>query len=128
VPHSNSLSRRERQVMEIIYENSSASVEEIQAAMPQPASYSAVRVIVNVLERKGHLKHTRQGKKYVFRSTTPRTRAIKEALKHLLNTYFGDSLPKAIAAMVQLRAKDLSDEDLRQLIRAIEQAKKEDSS
>ena len=128
MPHSNSLSRRERQIMEIIYKNSSASVEEIQIAMPQPASYSAVRVIVNVLERKGHLKHTRQGKKYVYSPTTPRTRAIKEALKHLLGTYFGDSLPKAIAAMVQLRAKDIGDEDLRQLILAIEQAKKEDSS
>lgn len=126
MPHSNNLSRRERQVMEIVYKNSSASVEEIQAAMPQPASYSGVRVIVNVLERKGHLKHTRQGKKYVYSSATPRTRAIKDALKHLLSTYFGDSLPKAIAAMVQLRAKDLSDEDLRQLIRAIEQ--KADSS
>ena len=128
MPHSNSLSRRERQVMEIVYKNSSVSIEEIQTAMPQPASYSAVRVIVNVLERKGHLKHTRQGKKYVYRSTTPRTRTIKEALKHLLSTYFGDSLPKAVAAMVQLRAKDLSDEDLRQLVRAIEQAKNEDSS
>jgi BlaI family transcriptional regulator, penicillinase repressor len=128
VPHSNSLSRRERQIMEIIYKNSSASVEEIQIAMPQPASYSAVRVIVNVLERKGHLKHARQGKKFVYSPTTPRTRAIKEALKHLLSTYFGDSLPKAIAAMVQLRAKDIGDEDLRQLILAIEQAKKEDSS
>jgi predicted transcriptional regulator len=114
--------------MEIIYKNSSASVEEIQTAMPQPASYSAVRVIVNVLERKGHLKHTRQGKKYVYSSTTPRTRATKEALKHLLSTYFEDSLPKAIAAMVQLRANDLSDEDLQQLTRAIERAKKEDSS
>ncbi len=128
MPHSNSLSRRERQVMEIIYKNSSASVEEIQTAMPQPASYSAVRVIVNVLERKGHLKHTRQGKKYVYSSTTPRTRKIKEALKNLLSTYFEDSLPKAVAAMVRLRAKDLSDEDLRQLIRTIARAKTEDSS
>jgi BlaI family penicillinase repressor len=114
--------------MEIIYKNSSVSVEEIQTAMPQPASYSAVRVIVNVLERKGHLKHSRQGKKYFYSSRTPRTRTMKEALKHLLSTYFGDSLPNAIAAMVQLRAKDLSDEDLRQLIRAIERAKKENSS
>ena len=123
MPHSNSLSRRERQVMEIIYRNSRASVGGIQAAMPQPASYSAVRVIVNVLERKGHLKHAREGRKYVYYSTAPRSRTAKEALAHLLSTHFGDSLPKAVAAMVQLRAKDLSDEDLRQLIMTIRQAR-----
>ena len=126
--HSNSLSRRERQVMEIIYRSSRASVGEIQAAMPQPASYSAVRVIVNVLERKGHLKHTRHGKKYVYYSTMPRARTAKEALAHLVSTHFGNSLPKAVAAMVQLRAKDLSDEDVRQLIVAIRQAKKAKTS
>jgi predicted transcriptional regulator len=114
--------------MEIIYRCSSASVEEIRAAMPQPASYSAVRVIVNVLERKGHLKHSKRGKKYVYSSTTPRARAIKGALQHLLSTYFSDSLHAAVAAMVQMRAKDLSNEEVRQLIRAIEQSKQEDPS
>jgi BlaI family transcriptional regulator, penicillinase repressor len=122
------LSRRERQVMEIIYRTSSASVEEIRAAMPQPASYSAVRVIVNVLERKGHLKHVRRGKKYVYSPTAPRTRAIKGAVKNLLSTYFGNSLPRAVAAMVQMHARDLSDEDIRELIQVIEQSKKDDSS
>ncbi len=96
--------------------------------MPQPAGYSAVRVIVNVLERKGHLKHAKRGKKYIYSSTIPRARAIKNALKHLLSTYFADSLYEAVAAMVQLRAKDLSDDDVRLLIRAIEQSKMEDSS
>jgi predicted transcriptional regulator len=114
--------------MEIIYRTASASVEEIRAAMPQPASYSAARVIVNVLERKGHLKHVKRGRKYVYSPTTPRTRAVKGALKNLLNTYFGDSLPRAVAALVQLHAKDLSDEDVRDLIRVIEQSKKKASS
>ncbi len=118
------LSRRERQVMEIVYRTASASVEEIRAAMPQPASYSAVRVIVNVLERKGHLRHARRGKKYIYSPTTPRQRAVKGALKHLLSTYFDNSLPKAVAAMVQLHARDLSDEDLRQLITVIERSKR----
>jgi BlaI family penicillinase repressor len=126
--HSINLSRRERQVMEIIYRNSSASVEEIRAAMPQPASYSAVRVTVNVLERKRHLKHTKRGKKYVYSPITPRAQAIRGALRHLLRTYFADSLHAAVAAMVQLHAKDLTDEDVRQLIRTIEQSKQEDSS
>jgi BlaI family penicillinase repressor len=123
VPRSGNLSRRERQVMEIIYRKARASVGEIRAEMPQPASYSAVRVIVNVLEKKGHLRHTKAGKKYVYTSRTPRSRAAEGALRHLLNTYFGGSLHQAVAAMVQLNAKDLSDEDMRQLIAAIERSK-----
>ena len=111
MPHPG-LSRRERQVMEVVYRASSASVEDIRASMPQPASYSAVRVIVNVLERKGHLKHTRRGKKYIYRPSAPRASAVKGALRHLLRTYFSDSLPKAVAAMVQLHAKDLTAEDI----------------
>jgi BlaI family penicillinase repressor len=114
--------------MEVVYRASSASVEEIRAAMPQHASYSAVRVIVNVLERKGHLRHTRRGKKYIYRPSTPRASVVKGALKHLLRTYFSDSLPKAVAAMVQLHARDLTDEDIRQLIRTIEESRREEKS
>ncbi len=123
-----SLSRRERQIMEIVYRSSCASVEEIRAAMPQPASYSAVRVIVNVLERKGHLRHTRQGKKYIYWPRIPRASAIKGALRQLLHTYFGGSLPRAVAAMVQLHARDLTDDDIEELLRAIEKSRKERSS
>lgn len=127
MPHS-SLSRRERQIMEVVYRKSSASVEEIRAAMPQPASYSAVRVIVNVLERKGHLRHTKRGKKYIYRPSAPRASAIRGALKQLMRTYFSDSLPKAVAAMVQLHAKDLTSEDFRQLVRTIEKSRREHES
>jgi BlaI family transcriptional regulator, penicillinase repressor len=122
-----SLSRRERQVMEVVYRTSSASVGEIRAAMPQPTSYSAARVIVNVLERKGHLKHSKRGRKYFYSPTVPRKRAVRDALKHLLRTYFDDSLPKAVAAMVQMSSADLTDDDVRQLIRIIEDTKTEDS-
>jgi predicted transcriptional regulator len=114
--------------MEVVYRKSSASVEEIRADISQPASYSAVRVIVNVLERKGQLRHTKRGKKYIYWPSTPRATAIKGALKHLLRTYFSDSLPQAVAAMVQLHAKDLTDEDIRQIVQTIEKSKKEHSS
>jgi predicted transcriptional regulator len=124
VPHSG-LSRREREIMEIVYRKSRASVEEIRAAISPPASYSAVRVIVNVLERKGQLRHTKRGRKYIYWPRTPRSSVVKGALKHLLRTYFGDSLPKAVAAMVQLHARDLTDEDIRQLVQTIEQSRKE---
>ena len=118
------LSRREREIMEIVYRMSSASVQEIRAAMQRPASYSAVRVIVNVLERKGHLKHTKRGRKYIYRPSAPRATAVKGALKHLLSTYFSGSLPKAVAAMVQLHAGDLTDEDVRQLVQTIEKSRR----
>jgi BlaI family transcriptional regulator, penicillinase repressor len=128
VPSHSSLSKRERQVMEIIYRDSSASVAEIRAAMPEAVSYSAVRVIVNVLERKGHLKHEKKGNRYIYSPTVSRAKAIKGALKHLLSTYFGDSLYEAVAAMVQLHARDLSGEDVRQLVATIEKSRKENSS
>lgn len=127
MPSTRSLSRREREIMEIVFRASPISVEDIRAAMPQPATYSAVRVIVNVLERKGHLKHTRRGKKYVYSPTTARARAVKGALTSLLRTYFDDSVHLAVAAMVQLRAKDLSDEDWLQLEDAIRQSRTGDS-
>jgi BlaI family transcriptional regulator, penicillinase repressor len=117
------MSRREREIMEIVFRASSATVEEIRSAMSPPPSYSAVRVIVNVLERKGHLRHARRGKKYVYSPTTPRSKAVKGALSSLLRTYFDDSVHLAVAAMVKLRARDLSDEDWRQLSEAIEKSR-----
>ena len=122
------LSRRERQIMEIVYRNTRASVEEIRAEMSPPVSYSAVRVIVNVLERKGHLRHTRSGKKYIYRPSVPRASAVKGALNHLLRTYFDGSLPRAVAAMVRLRARDMTDEDMRQLVEEIEKSRRENTS
>ncbi len=110
--------------MEIVFRASSATVEEIRAAMTPAPSYSAVRVIVNVLERKGHLRHSRQGKKYIYSPTTPRAKAVKGAVSSLLRTYFDDSVHLAVAAMVKLRAKDLSDEDWKQLSDAIERSRK----
>jgi predicted transcriptional regulator len=123
-PGHASLSRREREIMEIVYRKPDASVKEIQAAMPQPPGYSAVRVIVNVLESKGHLRHVRKGRKYTYSPTTPRSKAVKGALASLLRTYFDDSIHLAVAAMVRLRAKDLSEEDWRQLAEAIERSRK----
>jgi len=110
--------------MEIVYRKPGVSVEEIRADMTQPPGYSAVRVIVNVLERKGHLRHVRSGRKYLYSPTTPRSKALKGALASLLRTYFDNSVHLAVAAMVRLRAKDLSQEDWRQLAEAIERSRK----
>ncbi len=124
VPLSGSLSRRERQILEIVHGEGRVSVGEIRSAMPEPVSYSAVRVIVNVLERKGHLRHTRLGKRYVYHATTPRARAVNEALTHLVDTYFGGSLPTAVAAMIELQARDSTDADVRRLLDVIADWKK----
>jgi predicted transcriptional regulator len=118
------LSKREREIMEIVYRKPGTSVEEIRAGMQQPPSYSAVRVVVNVLERKGHLRHVRRGRKYLYSPTTPRSKAMKGALASLLRTYFDDSVHLAVAAMVRLRARDFSEEDWRRLAEAIERSRK----
>ena len=127
MPNHSSLTRRERQIMEVVYRKASASVEDIRAEIPDPPGYSAVRVIVNVLERKGHLKHVKRGKRYIYSPTIPRKKAMQGALKRLLDTYFENSLHKAVAAMIELRRKDLSEEDIRQLARAIEESRRENS-
>jgi BlaI family penicillinase repressor len=125
--HHGGLSRRERQIMEILYRKNSASVEEIRCEIPSPPSYSAVRVIVNVLERKGHLGHVQQGKKYVYTPIVPRKKAEERALRSLLHTYFENSLHRAVTAMLELHKGDLNDDDIEKLARAIEKVKKEDS-
>ena len=124
---ADSLTRRERQVMETVHRLSRASVEEIRVAMPQPATYSTVRIIVNVLERKGHVRHEVTGKKFIYRATTPRAVAAKEAVRHLLGTYFEGSLSRAVAAMVQLHSGDLTDRELKKMISTIRRTRKEDS-
>ena len=109
------LSRRERQVMEVLYRKGSASVAEILEEIPEPPGYSGLRCTVNVLERKGYISHVRQGKKYVYSPTTPRRKALRGALRQLLRTYFEDSPAEALAAIVALHRKDLSPADIKRL-------------
>jgi BlaI family penicillinase repressor len=118
VPYG-SLSRRERQIMEFLYRKRGASVAEILKGIPDPPSYSAVRTTVNILERKGHLRHVRKGKKYVYSPVTSRRKVVQGAVKHLLSTYFDNSLEQAVAALVKLHGKDLSAEDIKNLERMI---------
>jgi len=122
--HTN-LSRRERQIMDILYRMEQATAAEVQKHLPDPPSYSAVRAMLRVLEEKGHLKHTRQGPRYVFSPTIPRDKATKSALKHLLNTFFNGSMEQAVAALLSMSQKNLSEEELDRLSRLINQARKE---
>ncbi len=119
------LSRRERQIMEIIYRDGRASVAEVLEAMPDPPSYSAVRALLTLLEEKGHLRHRQEGRKYVYAPTVARSTARRRALRNLLHTFFDGSVEEAVASLIDLEARDLSKEDFDRLAKRIKKARKE---
>ncbi len=121
------LSRRERQIMEILYQRSKASASEVRAAMKDAPSYSAVRAMLRVLEEKGHIKHESEGLKYVFVPVVSRERAKRSAVKHLVDTFFHDSPEQVVAALLDVSAKRLSDEELDRMAEMIRRAKREES-
>jgi len=119
------LSRRERQIMDVIYREGQATATEVLASLPDPPSYSAVRAMLRVLENKGHLRHVPDGTRYVYRPTLPRDRAGKPALENVLETFFDGSTEKAVAALLDLSRSELSPEELDRLSELIEQARTE---
>lgn len=122
------LSRRERQIMDVLYRQGRASAAEVRGAIPDPPSYSAVRAMLRVLENKGHIRHEEQGPRYVWVPTLPRERAKRSALMHLLDTYFQGSPGLAAAALLDLYEAKLSNQELDQISELIEKARKEESS
>jgi len=120
------LSRRERQIMEIVYERGRATVAEVRAHMPDPPSYSAVRAMLRILEEKGHLRHEQDGPRYIFLPTVPREEASETALRKLVRTFFGGSPEGAMAALLDLESDSLDEEALQRLSGLIEEAKRED--
>lgn len=123
-PHRD-LTRRERQIMDIVYRFGRATAAEVQDNLPDPPSYSAVRALLRVLEEKGHLTHEQEGPRYVYFPTLPREKARKSAMKRLVRTFFDDSAEKAVAALLSMSASDLSDEELASLEDLIEEARQE---
>ena len=119
------LSRRERQIMEIVYEIGRASAADVRERMPDPPSYSAVRAMLRILEDKGHIRHEQDGPRYVFLPTVPREQASENALRRLLRTFFDGSPEGAMAALLDLEGGDLDDEALRRIARRIDEARRE---
>jgi BlaI family penicillinase repressor len=117
------LSRRERQIMDILYANGRSTAAEVQAAMPEAPSYSAVRAMLRILEEKGHVRHEQDGPRYVYAPTVARENAKRSALKHMLHTFFDGSAEQAISALLDDRAAKLSDAELDRLARLIDQAR-----
>ena len=116
------LSRRERQIMDIVYQRGRASVADVLEDLPDPPSYSTVRALLRILEEKGYLTHKKDGKRYVYRPTQPRHQAGRSALKQIFQTFFDKSIEKTVMTLIS--DADLSDEELDRLSQRIEQAKK----
>jgi predicted transcriptional regulator len=122
---SEGLTRRERQIMDVIYRLGSAAVADVQSEMPDPPSYSTVRALMGVLTEKGELTYTRDGPRYVYRPTTPREEARTSALERVLSTFFDGSPTKAMAALMDLSADDMTDEELDRLESLVKEARRE---
>lgn len=120
---TNDLTRRERQIMDIIYQKGCATAQEVLENLPQPPSYSAVRAMLRILEEKGLLKHKQEGPRYVFLPRVSRERAKKSAMKNLLSTFFDGSPESAMATLLDVSASDLSDEELDRLEELIRKAR-----
>lgn len=119
------LSRRERQIMDIIHQRGQATAQEVMDSLPDPPGYSAVRALLRLMEEKGYLRHEQDGQRYVYLSTLAREKARKSALRSLLETFFDGSTEQAVAALLDLKRRQLSREELDRLSQLIEQARKE---
>jgi BlaI family penicillinase repressor len=119
------LSRRERQIMDIIYEMKEATAVQVLERLPSPPSYSAVRALLRVLENKGHLAHRQDGPRYVYKPLLAKEKASRNALQHLLKTFFDNSTEDVVAALLDLSTDDLSEEDYARLVELIRKAQAE---
>lgn len=121
-PHSD-LTRRERQIMDVIYRHGEATAAEVQEGLPDPPSYSAVRAMLRKLEEKGHVEHEQEGPRYVYRATLPREEARESALARMVRTFFDGSPSKTVAALLDMSGGDLPDEELDRVAELIERAR-----
>lgn len=124
-PRAADLSRRERQIMSIVYRLGIATAAEVLALLDDPPSYSAVRSHLRILEEKGHLRHEQDGPRYVYLPTLSRDRARLGALRQVLQTFFDGSASQAVAALLDSSDRSLSGEELEQLAKVVELARKE---
>ena len=120
-------SRRERQIMDVVYARGEASATEVWQGLPDPPSRTAVRTLLRILEEKGHVRHTKRGREFLYRPTRPRRRAGRSALQGVLETFFDGSLEKAVAAHLSDPGAEISPEELKRLAQLIREARnKED--
>ena len=119
------LSRRERQIMDVVYRLEAATASEVLESLPDPPSYSAVRAILRILEEKGHLSHRQDGPRYVYAPVVPRAAARQSALRQVVRTFFDGSAAQAVATLLDMSETGLSPDEARQLSQLIEKSKRE---
>jgi len=119
------LSRRERQIMDILHRRGEATASEVMAELADPPSYSAVRAMLRVLEQKGRISHSERGRTYVFRPTASRQTVRRQALRHLIFTFFGGSAEAAASALLDLEGEEIDSATRKRLARRIAAARRE---
>ncbi len=119
------LSRRERQIMDVLHAKGQASAAAVLAALPAPPGYSAVRALLRILEEKGHVRHHREGARYVYVPRTSPETARRSALKRVVSTFFQGSVAQTMAALMETADTELSDAELTKLQQLIKKAKEE---
>ena len=119
------LTRREREIMDILYRRSRATAHEVLEDLPDPPSYSAVRALLRLLEERGHVKHVEEGQRYVYAPAVARGDARRSALAHVVKTFFAGSVEQAVAALVESPRSKLSTDELDRLSDLIDRARKE---
>lgn len=117
------LSRRERQIMDVLYRVNRATAAEVQEGMPEAPSYSAVRTMLRILEEKGHVRHEQDGPRYVYIPTVARDKAKRSALTHVVNTFFDGSASQVMAALIELSPRDMDEDELARIRQLIDEAK-----
>ena len=118
------LSRRERQIMDVVYTRCQATVGQVLEDLPDPPSYSSIRALMRILEDKGHLKHKKQGVKYIYQPTRSRRLAARSAMRNVLATYFDSSAEKAVAALLDVSDTRLTAGELNRLKRVFDEGGK----
>jgi len=119
------LSRRERQIMDILYRRGPVTAGEVMEELSGDPNYSTVRTQLRVLEQKGHVRHEEEGLRYVYMPAVPRTTARRSALRHLVDTFFDGSAEKVVGALLGGDASKLTDAELERIARLVAKARKE---
>jgi predicted transcriptional regulator len=125
VSNDRDLSRRERQIMDLLFRVGKATAADVMEGLPDAPSYSAVRALLRILEQKGHIRHEEEGRAYVYMPLVRRSDARQNALSHLLKTFFDNSAEQAVAALLAIKGEKMSDAELERMSRMIDAAKTE---
>ncbi len=124
-PGKDGFSRREREIMDALYKLGKATAAQIQAAMPDPPSYTAIRTLLTILEKKGHIRHRADGPRYIYEPKVAREKMAQKAVKSVLTTFFDNSVEGVVAALLNQQDQKLSCEELDRLAQLIQKARED---